>query len=76
MIEENCHEMLRARLRLAGSSFSAVAREMGISPASVSLVSQGRRRSKPVQQALAEKLGTTPEKIWPERYRQGGTMTP
>lgn len=76
MTEDNCHEMLRARLRLAGSSFSLVAREMGITPASVSLVSQGIRRSRRVQQVLAEKLGTTPEKIWPERYDEEGTMKP
>lgn len=70
MDDEFCHEMIRARLRLAGTSFSDIARELSITPASVSLVSQGRRRSRPVQQAIAEKLDTTPERIWPERYRQ------
>lgn len=68
------HEFLKAKLRRAGTNFSAVARELGITPASVSLVSQGLRRSRPVQQALAEKLGTTPEQIWPERYKQEGFM--
>ncbi|MDO5703719.1 MAG: helix-turn-helix domain-containing protein [Paracoccus sp. (in: a-proteobacteria)] len=68
------HEFLKAKLRLAGTNFSAVARELGITPASVSLVSQGLRRSRHVQQALAEKLGTTPERIWPDRYKQEGVM--
>lgn len=74
MDDEFCHEMIRARLRLAGTSFSDIARELGITPASVSLVSQGLRRSRPVQQVIADKLGTTPERIWPERYEQEAAM--
>lgn len=74
MNDEFCHEMIRARLRLAGTSFSDIARELGITPASVSLVSQGLRRSRPVQQMIAQKLGTAPEKIWPERYQQEASM--
>lgn len=71
-----CHEMLRARLRLAGSSFSAIARELGITPSSVSLVSQGHRRSAKIQQAIASKLATTPEALWPARYIKEVNMTP
>lgn len=74
MDDEYCHEMIRARLRLAGTSFSDIARELGITPASVSLVSQGLRRSRPVQQVIADKLGTQPEKIWPDRYQQEASM--
>ncbi len=74
MDDEYCHEMVRARLRLARTSFSNIARELGITPASVSLVSQGRRRSRKVERTIAEKLGTTPEKIWPERYQQEVSM--
>lgn len=74
MDDEFCHEMIRARLRIAGSSFSALARELGKTPASVSLVSQGLRRSQRIQRAIAKKLGTTSEKIWPDRYKQEGTM--
>lgn len=70
MDDEYCHEMVRARLRLARTSFSNIARELGITPASVSLVSQGRRRSRKVERTIADKLGTQPEKIWPGRYRQ------
>ncbi|MFN8682351.1 transcriptional regulator [Paracoccus sp. P2] len=74
MDDEFCHEMIRARLRLAGTSFSDIARELGKTPASVSLVSQGHRRSQKIQRAIAEKLDTTPENIWPDRYEQEGTM--
>ncbi|WP_353429377.1 helix-turn-helix domain-containing protein [Paracoccus denitrificans] len=51
-----------------------IARELGKTPASVSLVSQGLRRSQRIQRAIAEKLDTTPENIWPDRYEQEGTM--
>lgn len=74
MDDEFCHEMIRARLRLAGTSFSDIARELGKTPASVSLVSQGLRRSQRIQRAIAEKLNTTPNKIWPDRYEQEGSM--
>lgn len=74
MDDEYCHEMIRARLRLAGTSFSDIARELGITPASVSLVSQGRRRSRKVELAIAEKLGTTPNQIWPTFYKQEAIM--
>ncbi|MFB9221641.1 helix-turn-helix domain-containing protein [Paracoccus cavernae] len=71
-----CHEMLRARLRLAGSSFSAIARELGITPSSVSLVSQGHRRSEKVERAIASKLQTQPEIIWPARYTKERKVKP
>lgn len=74
MEDEFCHEMIRARLRMAGSSFTALAQELGITPASVSLVSQGRRRSRKIEQIIAVKLDTTPQNIWPDRYEQEGTM--
>jgi Ner family transcriptional regulator len=71
---EYCHEMIRARLRLAGTSFSDIARELNITPASVSLVSQGRRRSKKVAWVIAVKLGTTPNQIWPTFYKKEAVM--
>ena len=74
MDDEYCHEMVRARLRLAGTSFSDIARELNITPASVSLVSQGRRRSRKVERTIAAKLGTTPEQIWPAFYKQEVSM--
>lgn len=46
VIDEFAHEMILARLRMAGSSFSAIARELGVTPSSVSLVSMGLRSSR------------------------------
>ncbi|WP_449045941.1 helix-turn-helix domain-containing protein [Paracoccus versutus] len=69
------HEDVKTRLREAGSGISAIARDLGVKPSSVTVVSQGYRRSENIQRAIAEKLGTTPEKIWPDRYEQEGNMS-
>ncbi len=69
------HEHLKARLRIAGSGINALASEIGVSPSSVTVVSQGYRRSQRIEKALAAKLGTTAEQLWPDRYlKEGGVM--
>lgn len=62
------HERIKMRLRLAGSSLSGVARELKVAATTVTSVSQGYRRSRRIEQAIADKLGETPECLWPERY--------
>lgn len=62
VIDEFAHEVTFARLRMAGSSFSAIARELGVTPSSVSLVSMGLRSSRRIQG------------IWPDRYRKEQQM--
>lgn len=62
------HELLKCRLRLTGSSMAKIARLLGVSQSSVTVVSQGYRRSHRVQQEIAEQLGTTPEELFPDRY--------
>ncbi|MBS0437641.1 MAG: helix-turn-helix domain-containing protein [Proteobacteria bacterium] len=57
------------RLRLAGSSLAEIARELSVTPTTVTIVSQGQRRSRRIEQAIAAKLGTTAASLWPERYR-------
>lgn len=70
------HAEIRDRLRSAGSSISDVARELGVAHATVTIVSQGHRRSHRIQSALANKLGLEPIELFPERYAaREGTMT-
>jgi len=45
-----------------------IARTLGIKQSSVTVVSQGYRRSHRVQSAIATQLGTTPQKLFPDRY--------
>ncbi len=75
-IDKAKHSQIKAALAAHGSGISALARHLSVAPSTITLVSQGYRRSHRIEKAIAEKLGTTPEKIWPERYKQGGTMTP
>ena len=62
------HEWIKMRLRLAGSSLAAVARELGVAATTVTTVSQGARRSRRIEATIASKLGVGPAELWPERY--------
>lgn len=65
------HEKIKMRLRLAGSSLASVARELGVAGTTVTCVSQGYRRSRRIEAAIALKLGLQPGDLWPERYSDG-----
>lgn len=57
---------IKAMLELRGSSFAAIARELGVTRGAVR-----RAQTHPypkMEQAIAAKLGFAPEDIWPERY--------
>lgn len=62
------HERIKMRLRLVGSSLSELARELDVRATTVTSVSQGYRRSRRIEQAIADKLKEKPEILWPERY--------
>jgi len=64
------HSLLKFRLSQNGTSMAKIARELGITNSSVTVVSQGYRRSKRVEKALAEALNTTPELLFPSRYEE------
>lgn len=63
------HERLKAELRIRGTSLAQIGRELGISGTSMSPVGLGKHRSKRIERAIADALGTTPEELYPERYR-------
>jgi len=60
----------QAALRIRGTTLAAIARDIKVSAASVSMVSQGRGRSARIEQAIAERLGMQAPELWPERYSQ------
>lgn len=62
------HERIKMRLRLCGSSLAEVARELGVARTTVTSVSQGYRRSRRIESAIADKLGQPTERVWPDRY--------
>ena len=65
------HERLKAELRIRGTSLAQIGRALGVSATSVSLVGLGKHRSKRIERAIAEALGTTAEELYPARYREG-----
>lgn len=62
------HERIKMRLRLCGSSLADIARELAVARTTVTSVSQGYRRSRRIEAAIAVKLGVTPAQLWPHRY--------
>lgn len=61
------HERIKMELRLAGSSLSQIARELGVQASTVASVSRGNCRSRRIEAAISSKLGVTPERLWPDR---------
>lgn len=62
------HEYRKARLRVAGTSLSEIARQLSLSHTSVTVVSQGYRRSARIEAAIAAALGENPSATFPDRY--------
>lgn len=64
-------EWIKFRLRCTGSSLYALGRELGVSG---SAVQNAKYNPYPrMERAIARKLETTPEAIWPERWSQNGS---
>ena len=62
------HERLKAELRIRGTSLAQIARDLGVTNTTVSLVALGKQRSQRVERALADAMTTTPADLFPERY--------
>ena len=62
------HERIKMQLRLAGSSLTQVARDLGVQRSTVAAVSRGTSRSRRIEDRIATVLATAPERLWPERY--------
>lgn len=62
------HERIKAQLRENGSSMYAIARQLDVQPSTVTIVSQGLRRSRRIEAAIASALNTTPEVLFADRY--------
>ncbi|MGH6763971.1 MAG: helix-turn-helix domain-containing protein [Phyllobacterium sp.] len=62
------HDAIKRRLRARRITFVSIAQELGVSPVTVTRVSQGYRKSDRIQRSIAEKLGVSPEVLWPGKY--------
>lgn len=68
MIDDKLHARIKAALALKGTNLSAIARDLGVAPTTVSIVSRGFRRSRRIECAIAGALGEAPASLWPDRY--------
>lgn len=68
------NEWIKFQLRLRGSSFSKLARELGVTRQAVrnALMTRYPR----MERAIANEIGLHPHAIWPERYRVDGHRYP
>lgn len=70
------HERIKCRLRLKGSSLAQIARDLNVTPTTVTIVSQGFRRSRRIESAIALRLGVTVDQLWPGRYTSSLAASP
>lgn len=66
------HEWIKASLRIRGTSFAKLAREIGVSTSALSMVSSGKYRSKKIENAIASALNCEPENLWPTENKAHG----
>lgn len=64
----DAHERLKAELRIRGTSLAQISRELGVSDTLLTLVGKGFHRSRRIEKALADAVGSTPEVLFPTRY--------
>jgi transcriptional regulator with XRE-family HTH domain len=56
---------IRALMALSGITQADIRRNLGVTPAAISLVVSGKKNSKRVKRAIAQALGVTVEELWP-----------
>lgn len=61
-------ELIKAQLRMHGSSLASVARDLGVSRMNVTYVIRSRHRSLRVARRICELTGLDPSQAWPGRY--------
>lgn len=61
-------ELIKATIRIHGSSPSQIAREASVSAMTVSYVIHGQRKSARIARRICELTGLDPEIVWPGRY--------
>lgn len=67
---------IMASLRIIGSSYAALARELGVNRSAVMQAAKFAGKSARCEAAIAAKLGLHPSCIWPERYQSAEDSTP
>lgn len=66
-IDDKRHAKIKGALGLKGLTLSDIARQLDVTPSTVSIVSRGFRRSTRIERAIADALGLNFSELWPER---------
>ena len=61
-------EDIKAGLRKAGFTLSAIARELGVTTTTISKIVKGSCTSRRIEEAIAAKLDLPVEVVFPEKY--------
>lgn len=67
LVSTSQKNFIKALLVARGIKISDIAKELNVAVPTVSLVISGRDKSKRIKAAIAEKLGFSPEELWPEK---------
>jgi lambda repressor-like predicted transcriptional regulator len=68
MSSENWHGHIKWLLERRGTSLSQIARDLSVSPSTVTRVSKGLVRSRRIEEAIAAAATFTPAQLWPAHY--------
>ncbi|WP_406736126.1 transcriptional regulator [Thioclava sp. GXIMD4215] len=68
--ELDAHELLKAQLRIRGTSLAQLAREIGVNDSALTLVGKRMCRSARIEKALAEAVGRPVEDLFPCHNRR------
>lgn len=71
-IDDRRHDRIKSALSLKGLTLSDIARQLSVTPSTVSIVSRGFRRSHRVECAIAAALNLDHAVLWPERRDPAG----
>jgi putative transcriptional regulator len=61
-------ELIKAHLRIGGTTPTALADKLGVAPITVSLVIQGKGTSRRIAEAIANALGQPLADVFPKQY--------
>lgn len=64
------HDAIRRRLHAKGVKFTDIATEVGCSRGLVTMVSQGRRSHRDIENAISRHLREDPKSLWPFKHFQ------
>lgn len=65
--------MIKTFFKIKRTSFSAIAREEDLSPATIAGVARSGIKSKRIERLIADVIGLTPNELWPENYKEDET---